>query len=178
MGGESMRATAISENLSLRRVQQFVREQLDRRNSNPADDFALLQIARLERAISSAPRSDHRILQNGCYRPKVDRGLQARPRPLQTAKSGLFWLRRGSAARGPRRWDHVRISSLRRRLLDAWVHLFRMDDSVRLVQLFAQALGWRSRVGARRSLIWRRAGRLGECRAGDEGDAGDSQAKS
>jgi hypothetical protein len=51
MGGESMRAIATSENLSLRRVQQLVREQLDRRNANPADDFALLQIARLERAL-------------------------------------------------------------------------------------------------------------------------------
>jgi hypothetical protein len=51
MGGESMRAIAASEALSLRRVQQLVREQLDRRNANPADDFALLQIARLERAL-------------------------------------------------------------------------------------------------------------------------------
>jgi hypothetical protein len=51
MGGESMRAIAASENLSLRRVQQIVREQLDRRNANPADDFAFLQIARLERAL-------------------------------------------------------------------------------------------------------------------------------
>ena len=51
MGGESMRAIATSENLSLRRVQQLVREQLDRRNANPADDFVLLQIARLERAL-------------------------------------------------------------------------------------------------------------------------------
>src|ERR1700734_4168789 len=51
MGGESMRAIAASENLSVRRVQQIVREQLDRRNANPADDFALLQIARLERAL-------------------------------------------------------------------------------------------------------------------------------
>jgi hypothetical protein len=46
-----MRAIATSENLSVRRVQQIVRDQLDRRNSNPADDFALLQIARLERAL-------------------------------------------------------------------------------------------------------------------------------
>ena len=53
-----------------------------------------------------------------------------------------------------------------------------MDDSVRLVQLFAQALGWRSRVGARRSLIWHRAGRLGEGRAGAERDAGHNHAKS
>jgi hypothetical protein len=51
MGGESMRAIAASEKLSLRRVQQIVRAQLDRRNANPADDFALLQIARLERAL-------------------------------------------------------------------------------------------------------------------------------
>ena len=51
MAGQSMRAIATSENLSLRRVQQIVREQLDRRNANPADDFALLQIARLERAL-------------------------------------------------------------------------------------------------------------------------------
>jgi hypothetical protein len=51
MAGESMRAIATLENLSLRRVQQIVREQLDRRNANPADDFALLQIARLERAL-------------------------------------------------------------------------------------------------------------------------------
>jgi hypothetical protein len=51
VGGESMRHAAASENLSLRRVQQIVREQLDRRDANPADDFALLQIARLERAL-------------------------------------------------------------------------------------------------------------------------------
>jgi hypothetical protein len=51
MAGESMRAIATSENLSLRRVEQIVREQLDRRNANPADDFALLQTARLERAL-------------------------------------------------------------------------------------------------------------------------------
>ena len=51
MAGELMRAIAASENLSMRRVQQIVREQLDRRDANPADDFALLQIARLERAL-------------------------------------------------------------------------------------------------------------------------------
>jgi len=51
MGGESIRAIAASETLSVRRVQQIVREQLDRRDANPADDFALLQIARLERAL-------------------------------------------------------------------------------------------------------------------------------
>jgi hypothetical protein len=51
IAGESIRAIAAAENLSLRRVQQIVREQLDRRDANPADDFALLQIARLERAL-------------------------------------------------------------------------------------------------------------------------------
>jgi hypothetical protein len=51
MAGESIRAIAASESLSVRRVQQIVRDQLDRRNANPADDFALLQIARLERAL-------------------------------------------------------------------------------------------------------------------------------
>jgi hypothetical protein len=51
VGGESIRAIAASEHLSVRRVQQIVRDQLDRRNANPADDFALLQIARLERAL-------------------------------------------------------------------------------------------------------------------------------
>jgi hypothetical protein len=51
MGGQSIRAIAASETLSVRRVQQIVREQLERRNANPADDFALLQIARLELAL-------------------------------------------------------------------------------------------------------------------------------
>ena len=51
LAGESIRAIAASENLSVRRVQQVIREQLDRRDTNPADDFALLQIARLERAL-------------------------------------------------------------------------------------------------------------------------------
>ena len=51
IAGDSIRAIAASETLSVRRVQQIVREQLDRRESNPADDFALLQMARLERAL-------------------------------------------------------------------------------------------------------------------------------
>jgi hypothetical protein len=51
IAGESMRAVAAAETLSLRRVQQIVRDELDRRDANPADDFALLQIARLERAL-------------------------------------------------------------------------------------------------------------------------------
>ena len=32
-------------------MQQIVRDQLDRRDANPVDDFALLQIARLELAL-------------------------------------------------------------------------------------------------------------------------------
>jgi hypothetical protein len=51
IAGESIRAVAAWETLSVRRVQQIVREQLGRRDANPADDFALLQIARLERAL-------------------------------------------------------------------------------------------------------------------------------
>jgi hypothetical protein len=51
MAGESIRAIAASETLSVRRVQQIVRDHLDRRDANPAEDFALLQIARLERAL-------------------------------------------------------------------------------------------------------------------------------
>src|SRR5271154_4988609 len=51
MAGESIRAIAASETLSVRRVQQIIRDELDRRDANPADDFALMQIARLERAL-------------------------------------------------------------------------------------------------------------------------------
>jgi hypothetical protein len=51
IGGQSIRAIAASETLSVRRVQQIVRQELERRDANPADDYALLQIARLERAL-------------------------------------------------------------------------------------------------------------------------------
>src|SRR5271170_2305573 len=51
IGGQPVRAIAAAENLSIRRVQQIVRQELDRRDANPADDFALLQIARFERAL-------------------------------------------------------------------------------------------------------------------------------
>jgi hypothetical protein len=51
LGGQSIPAIAAAERLSVRRVQQIVRQQLERRNANPADDYALLQIARLERAL-------------------------------------------------------------------------------------------------------------------------------
>lgn len=59
-----------------------------------------------------------------------------------------FWLRRCRAARSPWSGQHVRTSRIGRRLLDGWVHLFRTNDAVRPVQVFAQALGRRSRVGA------------------------------
>ena len=51
IGGQSIRAIAAAEKLSVRRVQQIVRQELERRDANPADDYALLQIARLERAL-------------------------------------------------------------------------------------------------------------------------------
>ena len=51
IGGQSIRAIAAAERLSVRRVQQIVRQELERRDANPADDYALLQIARLERAL-------------------------------------------------------------------------------------------------------------------------------
>ena len=51
MGGQSIRSIAQSETLSVRRAQQIIRRELNRRDPNPADDCALLQIARLERAL-------------------------------------------------------------------------------------------------------------------------------
>ena len=51
MGGNSIRSIAQSETLSVRRAQQIIRRELNRRDANPADDCALLQIARLERAL-------------------------------------------------------------------------------------------------------------------------------
>jgi hypothetical protein len=51
IGGQPVRAIAAAESLSVRRVQQIVRQELHRRDANPADDYALLQIARLERAL-------------------------------------------------------------------------------------------------------------------------------
>ena len=57
MAGESVRAIAASETLSVRRVQQIVRERLDRRNANPAEDFALLQIARLDERVNLGRQS-------------------------------------------------------------------------------------------------------------------------
>src|SRR6202012_3697807 len=51
MAGDSMRAIAAAEDLSVRRVQQIVRERLPPPGPEPAHGFVLLQIARLERAL-------------------------------------------------------------------------------------------------------------------------------
>jgi hypothetical protein len=51
MGGRSLREIAEAEGLGVRRIQQIVAEELARRDANPADDYALLQIARLEQAL-------------------------------------------------------------------------------------------------------------------------------
>ena len=75
-----------------------------------------------------------------------------RLRQINRRNGAHFGCGAGSAARSPRRRDHIRIVRFGRRLLDGWVHLFRMDDAVRLVQLFAQALSRRSRVGPGRDL--------------------------
>jgi hypothetical protein len=44
-------AIRASPRLSVRRVQQIVRQEINRGDANPADDYALLQIARLKRAL-------------------------------------------------------------------------------------------------------------------------------
>ncbi len=91
MGGESMRAIAASENLSVRRVQQIVREQLDRRNANPADDFALLQIARLERALDLIGGADRcgQSFGGACLRShsRPSEPPRARPPAAERARS-------------------------------------------------------------------------------------------
>lgn len=51
MEGQSTRDVAAAEDLTVRRVQQIVRAELERREANPAEDYLVLQIARLERAI-------------------------------------------------------------------------------------------------------------------------------
>ena len=51
MDGRSTREIAESEGLGVRRIQQIVSEELARRRANPADDYAFLQIARLEQAL-------------------------------------------------------------------------------------------------------------------------------
>ena len=51
MQGQSTAAIAAAEGVSLRRVQQIVSEELARREANPAEDYVLTQVARLERAL-------------------------------------------------------------------------------------------------------------------------------
>jgi hypothetical protein len=51
MEGQSTRDIAAAEGLSARRVQQIVRAELKRREANPAEDYVIMQVARLERAL-------------------------------------------------------------------------------------------------------------------------------
>jgi hypothetical protein len=51
LDGRSLREIAESEGLGVRRIQQIVSEELARRRANPAKDYELLQIARLEQAL-------------------------------------------------------------------------------------------------------------------------------
>ena len=51
MDGRSMREVAAAEGLSVQRIQQIVADEISRRDADPAEDHALLQIARLERAV-------------------------------------------------------------------------------------------------------------------------------
>ena len=46
-----MREVAAAEGLSVQRIQQIVADEISRRDADPAEDHALLQIARLERAV-------------------------------------------------------------------------------------------------------------------------------
>jgi len=51
MEGQSTADIAAAEALSVRRVQQIVRSELERREANPAEDYVIMQVARLERAL-------------------------------------------------------------------------------------------------------------------------------
>ncbi len=51
MDGQSTCDIAAAEGLSVRRVQQIVRAELARREANPAEDYVIMQVARLERAL-------------------------------------------------------------------------------------------------------------------------------
>jgi len=52
MEGQATADIAAAEGLSVRRVQQIVRAELARREANPAEDYLLMQVARLERAVA------------------------------------------------------------------------------------------------------------------------------
>jgi hypothetical protein len=87
IGGQSILAIAAAESLSVRRVQQIVRQQLERRDANPADDYALLQIARLERALDliggqPAPAS----MSPSRWRARLPRSSSPMPRPPAGAR--------------------------------------------------------------------------------------------
>jgi hypothetical protein len=51
MQGQSTAAIAAAEGVSLRRVQQIIAAELQRRDANPVEDYVLVQVARLERAL-------------------------------------------------------------------------------------------------------------------------------
>ena len=51
MQGQSTAEIAAAEGLGVRRVQQIVSAELARRGANPAEDYLLMQVARLERAV-------------------------------------------------------------------------------------------------------------------------------
>jgi hypothetical protein len=51
MEGRSTADIAAAEGVSVRRVQQIVSAELARRGANPAEDYLLIQVARLERAV-------------------------------------------------------------------------------------------------------------------------------
>jgi hypothetical protein len=56
MEGRTTAEIAAAEDLSVRRVQQILREECERRRADPARDHALLQIARLERVVDRLGR--------------------------------------------------------------------------------------------------------------------------
>ena len=51
MEGQSTADIAAAEGVSLRRVQKIVSAELPRREANPAEDYVIMQVARLERAL-------------------------------------------------------------------------------------------------------------------------------
>ena len=51
MQGQSTADIAAAEGVSVRRVQQIVSAELQRRGANPAEDYVIMQVARLERAL-------------------------------------------------------------------------------------------------------------------------------
>jgi len=56
MEGQSTSDVASAEGLTIRRVQQIVSAELQRREANPAEDYLLTQVARLERAVERLGR--------------------------------------------------------------------------------------------------------------------------